>query len=62
MEKPVVKLIGGDGNIFSILGKCTKELKKNGLVSEAKELAEKVFQAKSYDEAIQICMEYVEIE
>jgi len=62
MEKPVVKLIGEDGNIFLILGKCTKELKRNGLIKEAKELTEKIFKASSYDEALQICMEYVEIE
>lgn len=62
MEKPLVKLVGEDGNIFSILGRCTKALKKVGQDKEAKELTEKVFSSSSYDEALCICMEYVEVE
>ena len=62
MEKPTVKLIGTDGNIFSVLGKCTQALKKNGQAKEAKELTEKVFSCHSYDDALVLCMEYVEVE
>jgi hypothetical protein len=62
MEKPVVKLIGEDGNIFSIMGKCTKALKRVGQNEQAKELTEKIFSSSSYDEALQICMQYIEVE
>jgi hypothetical protein len=62
MEKPVVKLIGEDGNIFSIMGKCTKALKIVGQNEQAKELTEKIFSSSSYDEALQICMQYIEVE
>lgn len=62
MEKPKVKLTGTDGNIFSILGKCTKALKNNGQEKEAKELSDKVFNSSSYDEALSICMEYIDAE
>ena len=62
MKKPIVKLIGEDGNIFSIMSKCTKALKLNKQEKEAKELSEKIFNSSSYHEALQICMEYVEVE
>ena len=61
-EKPTVKLVGEDGNIFFILGRCTKALKRNEQEKEAKELTEKVFASSSYDEALNICMEYVNAE
>jgi len=62
MEKPTVKLIGQDGNIFSILGKCTRALKNNGQKKEADELTKEVFSSSSYNEALQLCMEYVDVE
>jgi hypothetical protein len=62
MEKPVVNLIAEDGNIFSIMGRCTKALKNIGQHEEAKELTEKIFSCSSYDEALEIVMEYVEVE
>jgi len=62
MEKLLVKLIGEDSNIFSIMGKCSGVLKRNGQMKEVKELTEKIFSASSYDEALRICMDYVEVE
>lgn len=62
MEKPKVRLIGENGNIFNLLGIASKGLKKEGQYEQAKEMSEKVFGCGSYDEALQIIMEYVEVE
>lgn len=61
MSKPTVKLVGEDGNIFNILGKCAKALKDAGQKEKATELTNKVFASSSYEEALSICMEYVNI-
>lgn len=57
-----VKLIGEDGNVFNIIGIVSKALRREGLGEMAKEYAEKVMKSGSYDEALQITMEYVEVE
>ncbi len=61
-NKPICKLIGTDGNIFALVGKASSCLKKNNLSDKAKEMTSKVFKASSYDNALQIIMEYVEVE
>jgi hypothetical protein len=60
MEKPRVKLVGEDGNIFSIVGRCCRALRSAGAAEQADELSEKVMACKSYDEALQTVMKYVE--
>lgn len=62
MEKPTVELIGQNGNVFNLLGICSKALKRAGQADKAKEMSQKVMSCGSYDEALQIMMEYVEIE
>jgi len=59
--KPKVKLTGTDGNVFALTGLCTKALKKEGLESEAKEMADKIFDSESYAEALSIMSEYCDI-
>lgn len=61
MRKIEVRLIGEDGNIFNLVGKVTRELKRAGYDEEAKELPNRVFKSESYDEALMIISEYVEI-
>jgi len=61
LNKPKVKLIGVNSNVFNLLGICTSALKKNGQVAEADELTKKVFAAGNYDAAIAIMMEYVDV-
>ena len=60
-RKPVVQLIGQDGNVFNLLGVCSRALKKAGRFEEAKAMQERVFKAGSYTEALSIMGEYVEI-
>lgn len=60
--KPVVQLIGNDGNIFSIMGRVRKALRDAGLKASAEVYTKRVMGCGSYDEALQITMEYVEVE
>ncbi|NCD03970.1 MAG: hypothetical protein EOM00_13455 [Clostridia bacterium] len=62
MMKPKCKLIGKDGNIFNLMGIARRTLKEAGLDEEATEMAERIMKSKSYDEALQIIMDYVEVE
>ncbi len=60
--KPKCALIGQDGNIFNLMGIASKTLKRNGQSENAKEMIEKITtKAKSYDEALCIISDYVEI-
>ena len=61
MEKPKCALIGQNGNIFNLVGIASRTLKQNGMREEAKEMSDKVFSSHSYDEALNIIGEYVEI-
>ncbi len=61
-SKPRCKLIGEDGNIFFILGRVRETLKANGQADQATEVSERVMACGSYDEALKIIMEYVEVE
>ena len=61
-EKPKCNLIGQDGNIFNLMGIASKTLKRNGQYDESKEMTEKITTtAKSYEEALCIISDYVEI-
>lgn len=60
--KPKCKLIGQDGNIFNLAGLASKTLKKAGQADKAKEMTSKIFACGSYEEALAIIGEYVEIE
>lgn len=59
--KPDCALIGQDGNIYNLVGIASRTLKKNGLKDEAKEMSERVFSSGSYNEALCIIGEYVNI-
>ena len=60
-SKPKCKLIGEDGNIFNLLAIVSRCLRKNGLKGKDVEMQDRVFNCGSYDEALQIMMEYVEV-
>lgn len=61
-EKITVKLIGEDGNIFNLMGICSRELKKAGQKDEANQLVKDIItDANSYEEALAIISEYVDI-
>lgn len=60
--KPKCKLIGEDGNIFFILGRVSRVLKDNGMADKAKECTNRVMASGSYEQALGIIMEYVDVE
>ena len=59
--KPKCKLVGTDGNVFSIIGHVRKALKESGQPEKAKEFCEKAFQQHSYDNVLRLCSDYVEV-
>ena len=59
--KPDCALIGEDGNIFNLMGIASRTLRENGLGDQAKEMSSRIMASGSYDEALCIIGEYVEI-
>lgn len=59
--KPNCPLIGENGNIFNLVGLASRTLKRNGMSAEASEMTKKVFGSSSYEEALGIIGEYVNI-
>ena len=60
-NKPDCKLIGEDGNIFNLMARAARTLRENDLSEEAKEMRERITSSGSYDEALCIIGEYVNI-
>jgi ABC-type proline/glycine betaine transport system substrate-binding protein len=59
-KKVKAQIIGADGNVFNLMGICARALKKEGYSKEADEMINRITTtAKSYDESLQIMMEYV---
>jgi len=59
--KPACKLVGTDGNVFSIIGRVKQALKKAGQDDRASEFVKRAFAARSYDEVLALCMDYVDV-
>ncbi len=60
-KRPVVQITEENGNIFSVLGNCKKELKKVAPQETVDEMSKRVLDAKDYDDAISIMEEYCEL-
>lgn len=60
-SKPRCKLAGTDGNVFALASKVSLALKDAGKHDEAKEFSNKLLSCGSYDEALQLMMEYVDV-
>ena len=62
ITRPKCALIGEDGNIFNLMGIESRTLKWNNMEELAKYMCNKITtQAKSYDQALSILGEYVDI-
>jgi len=61
-EKPTCKLTGEDGNVFNLIGLASRCLKKAGLPEQVKEMTTRIFKCRSYEEALVIISEYIDIE
>ena len=55
------RLIGEDGNIFNLMGLAARTLRHNGLAEQASEMTGRITGCGSYDEALGIIGEYVNI-
>lgn len=60
-KKPDCKLIGEDGNIFNLMGIASRTLRQNGMADEAVEMRDRICASGSYDEALCIIGDYVNI-
>ena len=60
--KPKVKLVGENGNVFNLMGICSRALKDIGMKDESKEMCGKIMKCGSYHEALAIMMEYCDVE
>lgn len=61
IDNPVCKLIGEDGNVFCLAARVSRALKDNDLTEQADDVWKKLQECKSYDDALQLFMKYVEI-
>lgn len=63
MEKPVARLIGANGNIYNLVNIAKRALRKAGQTTKGEEMWQRIkAEAKSYEAALDIVEEYVEIE
>lgn len=60
LKLPEAQLTGEDGNVFNLIGICSRVLKKAGQAKEAGEMTARIFKSGSYDEALGIMSEYCE--
>lgn len=60
-KKPDCKLIGEDGNIFNLMGIASRTLRQNGMAEQAVEMCDRIRESGSYDKALCIIGEYVNI-
>lgn len=60
-KKPDCKLIGEDGNIFNLMGIASRTLRQNGMAEQAVAMCDRIRESSSYDKALCIIGEYVNI-
>ena len=60
-QKPDCPLIGQDGNVFNLIGIAARTLRENGLADQAKEMRTRAMDSGSYDQALGVIMEYVNV-
>ena len=59
--KPRCKLTGTDGNIFALGARAGETLRRYGKENKVEEMQHRICQSKSYDEALQVITEYVDV-
>ena len=60
-KKPDCPLIGQNGNIFNLISLASRSLNQYGLTDQAKEMSQRIYACGSYDKALCIIGEYVNI-
>lgn len=59
-KKPQAPIIGADGNVFNLIGICSRTLRRAGSPDKAKEMTNRITNSASYEEALSIMCEYIE--
>lgn len=59
--KPECKLVGENGNIFNLMAIASKTLESHGMKDRAEEMRERITGSGSYQEALNVIAEYVEV-
>ncbi len=60
-EKPVVQLVGTDGNAFAIMGKVARALRQAGKPELVKPYMDEATSG-DYDHLLQVTMKYVDVQ
>jgi hypothetical protein len=60
-EKPVVQLVGTDGNAFAIMGKVARALRQAGRPDLVKPYMDEATSG-DYDHLLQVTMKYVDVQ
>lgn len=60
--KPTVKLVGTDGNAFSVLGKCDRVAKRADWPKEKRDEFRAEAMSGDYDNLLRVVHEYFEVE
>jgi hypothetical protein len=61
-ERPVVQLIGGDGNAFAILGACQRAAKQAGWSKEQWAKVRDEMTSGDYDQLLGTAMQYFDVQ
>lgn len=56
-----VQLSGEDGNVFGIIGRVSKALRRAGHNDAAEKFSAEAMNSGSYNEVLQLCMKYVDV-
>lgn len=56
-----VQLTGQDGNVFGVIGKVSEALREAGHVDQVTEFVNEVADTDSYDAALAVVMQWVEV-
>jgi hypothetical protein len=59
--KPRCRLVRTDGNAFAVIANVKRALERAGQRERASEFVAKAMQAKSYDEVLGLCWQYVDV-
>jgi len=63
LKKPTAALVGANGNIYNLMGIASQALIRAGQQEQDEEMQKRILNgANNYNEAIQIIIEYVEVE
>lgn len=60
--KPRIRIPGGEENIYSLVGRVSSVLRREGLLDLENEFVEKAVAVETYDEVLRLSQDYVEHE